>query len=68
MKVLSLSFQHIYILKTMQKSFIPMKLSLLPQNSYHLSLYKYGATSTYLMLTIILIKPIESGLTKTILS
>jgi hypothetical protein len=32
-----LSFQHTHILETVQKSFIPMKLSLLPWNFHHLS-------------------------------
>ena len=42
-------YQCIHILKIVQKSFIPMKLSLLSWNSYHLSLHQYGATSAYLM-------------------
>ena len=32
------------ILEIVHKSFIPMKLSLLSWNSYHLSLHQYGAT------------------------
>jgi hypothetical protein len=42
-------YRCIHILKTVQKSFILMKLSLLSWNSYHLSLHQYGATSAYLM-------------------
>jgi hypothetical protein len=45
-----LSFQHIYILKTVQKRFISMKLSLLPWNFHHLSLYRYNVILAYLML------------------
>jgi hypothetical protein len=57
-----LSFQRIYILKTVQKSFIPMKLSLLPWNSYHLSLHSHSAMSAYLMSMKLYEIPIETGL------
>ena len=56
------SFQHIYILKTVHWSFILMKLSLLPWNSYHLSLYYYSATSAYLMCMKLSRNSTETGL------
>jgi hypothetical protein len=44
-----------------QKSFILMKLYLLPWNSYHLSLHWYGATSAYLMPIKFWWNPIKTG-------
>jgi hypothetical protein len=57
-----LSFQHTHILETVQKSFIPMKLSLLPRNFHHLSLHQYSAMSAYLMSMKLYETPIETGL------
>jgi hypothetical protein len=60
--VLSSSFQHTYILETVQKSFIPIKLSLLPWNFYFLSIHQYSAISAYLMPIKFYEIPIEIGL------